>query len=308
MFFLFKITEVDMAKKHLFAVWFQQIRGPFLFLSVALTLIGIATAHWHGFGNLRHSVLLTAGVVLAHMSVNLFNEISDYKSKIDENTVRTPFSGGSGMLQSGRTKVGRATWAAYLSLLAAGAIGFYFCLVSGWMILFFMVCGALAVRFYTSYLAKWLLGEWVSGLTLGSFVVIGSHYALTRFMTTDIIYIALVPGILTALLLFLNEFPDAEADRKGGRRHLVIFFGTRKSARIYAGAVSLLFALIAAGPFVENIPYTALIALATLPLGAAAVFLTLKHHDQPERLVRAQGLNVALVILTDLLLAVAYFL
>jgi 1,4-dihydroxy-2-naphthoate octaprenyltransferase len=296
------------SKKYLFGVWFQQIRGPFLILSIALALIGIATAHWHGFGNIWHSLLLTAGVALAHVSVNLFNEISDYKSKIDDNTARTPFSGGSGMLQSGRTTVGRVTWVAYFALLAAGAIGLYFCLVSGWLILFFMACGALAVRFYTSHLAKWLIGELVSGLTLGSFVVIGAHYALTSFMTLDIIYISIVPGILTALLLFLNEFPDAEADRLGGRRHLVIFFGKKTSAVIYACAMLLLFVLIAAGPFIENIPYTVLITLATLPLGVAAVFLTLKHYDDPVRLVPAQGLNVALVILTDLLLALAYFL
>jgi 1,4-dihydroxy-2-naphthoate octaprenyltransferase len=300
--------EVKVLKKKLFGVCFRQIRGPFLILSIALSLIGIATAWWHGFANIWHSLLLTAGVVLAHISVNLFNEISDFKTKIDENTARTPFSGGSGMLQSGRTTVSRVTWAAYLALLMAGAIGLYFCLVSGWMILFFMACGALAVRFYTSHLARWLIGEMISGLTLGSFVVIGVHYALTSFMTPDIIYISLIPGILTALLLFLNEFPDVEADHQGGRRHLVIFFGRKKSAWIYAGAIFLLFTLIAAGPFVQNIPYTVLIALATLPLGVAAVFLTLKHHDQPARLVSAQGLNVALVIITDLLLAVAYFL
>ena len=171
-----------------------------------------------------------------------------------------------------------------------------------------MACGALAIRFYTSHLARWGIGELVSGLTLGSFVVIGVHYALTRFMTPDIIYISLVPGLLTALLLFLNEFPDAEADRRGGRRHLVIFFGKKWSAVIYASAVLLLFVLIAAGPFFQNIPHAVLIALATLPLGFTAAFLTLKYHDDPARLVPAQGLNVALVILTDLLLAVAYFL
>ena len=297
-----------MSKKNLYAVWFQQIRGPFLSLAVVLTMIGIASAHWHGFGHFGHSLLLMAGVVLAHAAVNLFNELSDCKNKIDEHTARTPFSGGSGMLQSGRTTVGQVTWAAYIALLAAGAIGLYFCLVSGWPILFFMVCGALAARFYTSHLTRWFIGELVSGLTLGSFVVIGSHYALTSFMTLDIIYISLVPGILTALLLFLNEFPDAEADRLGGRRHLVILFGRRRAALIYAGAVFLLYALIAAGPFVENIPYMELIALATLPLGVAAVFLTLKYHDQPSRLLPAQGLNVAMVLLTDLLLAVAYFL
>lgn len=290
------------------AVWLQQIRAPFLILAVALTLIGIATATWHGFGHLGHSLLLMAGVVLAHTAVNLFNELSDYGTRIDENTVRTPFSGGSGMLQAGKTTVRQVTLAAYGALLAAGAIGLYFSLVSGWPILALMAIGAIAIRFYTSHLAKWMVGELVSGLTLGSFVVIGVHYALTRFMTLDIIYIALVPGILTALLLFLNEFPDAEADRKGGRLHLVIFFGRKKSALIYACSVFLLFALIAAGPFILNIPYTVLIALATLPLGVAAVFLTLKYHGEPTRLVPAQGLNVAMVILTDLLLAVAYFL
>ena len=297
-----------MLKKYLFGVWFQQIRGSFLILSIALTLIGIATAHWHGFGNIWHSLLLMVGVVLAHVSVNLFNEISDYKSKIDENTARTPFSGGSGMLQTGKTTSRQVTRAAYGALVAAGTIGLYFCLVSGWLILVLMAAGAITIRFYTSHLARWMVGELISGLTLGSFVVIGAHYALTNFMTLDIIYISIVPGILTALLLFLNEFPDVEADRQGGRRHLVIFFGRKKSAVIYACAVFLLFALIAAGPFLLNIPYTVLLALATLPLGVLAAAQVFKHHDDAARLVPAQGLNVALVILTDLLLAVAYFL
>jgi 1,4-dihydroxy-2-naphthoate octaprenyltransferase len=296
------------AKKNVAVIWFQQVRGPFLLLSVELTLVGVATAHWHGFGNLGHALLLMAGVTLAHAAVNLFNEISDFRSRIDEHTVRTPFSGGSGMLTSGQTTVAQVTWAAYAALAAAGIIGVYFCLVSGWLILIFMICGALAVRFYTTHLAKWMVGELVSGLTLGSFVVIGAHYALTRFITTDIIYISLVPGILTALLLFLNEFPDVEADRQGGRCHLVIAFGTKKCAAVYAAAVVLLFSLIALGPFVENIPYAVLISLAVLPLGALAVIRVFRDHADPPRLVQAQGLNVAMVLLTDLLLAVAYFL
>ena len=44
-----------------------------------------------------------------------------------------------------------------------------------------MICGALAVRFYTSHLAKWLIGELVSGLTLGSFVVIGCSLCADQF-------------------------------------------------------------------------------------------------------------------------------
>lgn len=286
--------------------WLQQVRVPFLLLAVALSLLGVATARWHGSVHAGQALLLGLGVVLAHASVNLFNELSDHRTGIDRHTRRTPFSGGSGMLQTKRTTPRQVAAAAYGTLLAAGAIGVYFFLASGWPILAFMACGALAIRFYTSHLARWGIGELASGLTLGSLVVIGCHYALTSFMTLDILYVSIPPGILTALLLFLNEFPDAEADRRGGRRHLVILLGTKRSAVLYAAAVLLVFALIALGPFVLNIPWATLIALVAAPLGAAAAVLAHRHHGDPPRLVQAQGLNVALVIATDLLLALGY--
>jgi 1,4-dihydroxy-2-naphthoate octaprenyltransferase len=300
--------EDGMRGKQSLVTWLQQVRAPFLLLAAALTLLGVATACWHGSCHAGHSLLLGLGVVLAHASVNLFNELSDFRTGIDRHTTRTPFSGGSGMLPAGRTTPRQVALAAYGTLLAAGAIGAYFFLASGWPILAFMACGALAIRFYTSHLARWGIGELASGLTLGSLVVVGCHYALTSFMTLDVLYIAIPPGLLTALLLFLNEFPDAEADRRGGRRHLVILLGTRGAARAYAGAVVAVFALIALGPFVLNIPWATLIALAALPLGAAAAVLALRHHADPPRLVRAQGLNVAMVLVTDLLLALGYLL
>lgn len=297
-----------MVRKRFWRVWLQQVRAPFLVLSVALVLLGAATAHWHGFAHAGHALLLGLGVVLAHAAVNLFNELSDHRTGIDRHTARTPFSGGSGMLQAGLTAPPQVAAAAYGCLLAAGAIGIYFTLASGWPILVLMAVGALTVRFYTSHLSRWGIGELASGLALGSLVVIGVHYALTRFMTLDILYISAIPGLLTALLLFLNEFPDAEADRRGGRRHLVIRCGKKTCALIYSLTVFAVFALIALGPFILNIPYAVLIALATLPLGAAAAVRTLRHHDDSPRLVAAQGLNVALVIATDLLLALGYFL
>lgn len=297
-----------MTGKERLGIWLQQVRAPFLMLAVALALLGVATARWHGFFRLGHALLLGLGVVLAHASVNLFNELSDHRTGIDAATARTPFSGGSGMLQSGKTTPRQVARAAYGALLAAGAIGAYFAWVSGWPILVLMACGALAIRFYTSHLARWGVGELASGLTLGSMVVVGCHYALSSFVTADILYISIPPGILTALLLFLNEFPDAEADRRGGRRHLVILLGKKRSAALYAAAVLLAFALIGAGPLLMNVPYAAWLALAAFPLGATAAVLAWRHRDDPPRLVRAQALNVAMVIATDLLLAAGYWL
>ncbi len=297
-----------MPEKGRIGIWFQQIRGPFLILPLALTLIGVATARWHGYHHWLHSILLLVGVMLAHASVNLFNELSDFHTRIDDFTVRTPFSGGSGMMQSGQTTPQAVRAAAYGTLAAAALIGIYFCLVSGWFILMLMVAGAVVIRFYTSHLAKWLIGEIVSGLTLGTFVVWGVHYALARSLPSDVLFISIPPGLLTSLLLFLNEFPDLEADRKGGRRHLLTQFGRRTCAWIYSFSLATVYGMILAAPFLFKAPRTVLIALLTLPLGALAARIALKYPEDHAKMVSALGMNVGVVILSDLLLAVGYLL
>lgn len=295
-------------KNNFLVTWFLQIRGPFLMLPFVLVLIGIAAAYKDGYQNWGHSVLLIVGAVLANISVNLFNEVSDYHTRIDAHTMRTTFSGGSGMLQAGKTSPKTVLVVAYGTLVAAAAIGFYFCFTKGWLLLIPMVTGGCAIRFYTSHFAKWLFGEFIAGLTIGTFVVLGTYYVLTGRLPVEIIFISVPPGILTSMLLFLNEFPDAEADGKGGRYHLVIHFGKATSARLYAVTLLIVYSLILAAPFILNIPYTVLIALMTSPLALKSVMRVLKYHSDTPRLIPALGMNVGIVIFTDLLLAVGYFL
>lgn len=282
------------------------MRAPFLILAVVLVLMGIATAQKKGDVNPFHAVLVMIGVILAHVSVNLFNELSDFRTGIDSRTERTPFSGGSGMLQSGRTTVRAVTVVAWTSLLAAAAIGLYFVIATGWLILVFMVCGAVAILFYTPFFARWLFGEIVSGLTLGSMVVMGTFFALTGTLEIEVVLLSVPPGILTALLLLLNEFPDRKADRMGGRRHLVIHFGTRRASLIYIVALALVYGIIIGMAVLRISPLTILISLIGLPLAIKAAVVTLKYHDNVKKMGPALGANVGVVILTDLLLAVAY--
>ena len=211
------------------------------------------------------------------------------------------------MMQAGHTTPSGVRLAAYGSMLTAAAIGVYFAYTTGWPVLLFMAAGGLAIRFYTSHLARWLIGEIVSGLTLGSMVVLGTYYALTGQVAPPVVVLSIPPGLLTFQLLFLNEFPDVEADTRGGRRHLVIQFGRRISARIYTVVLAVVYLTILVAPLLGYMRQTAWIALATLPLAIRAILLTLKHSEDIRGLVPALGLNVAVVIGTDLLLAVAYF-
>lgn len=283
---------------------FTQIRGPFLILAVVLVTIGAAGAANEGAVNRVSAVLLLAGVVLTHISVNLFNELSDFYTGIDHNTVRTPFSGGSGLLQQGITKPAQVRAAAIAALMGAGTIGVYFVIKAGWPVALFMAAGAAAILLYTPVLSHCLLGELAAGLTLGSMVVLGVFYSLTGMITPEILWLSVPPGILTGLLLFLNEFPDAEADKQGGRRHLVIVLGKRGSVYVYGAGLACTYLSIAGAYLFTDAPATVLMALATTPAAVRAVQITARNYGSVSGMIPALGLNVGVVIVTDLLLAV----
>ncbi len=301
-----------------FSAWMAQIRANFLILAVFLVGIGLAVT-WkfldpaYGEFNFLHAALIMTGVVLAHISVNLFNEYSDYKTGIDFNTKRSPFSGGSGMIVSGNTSPGSVRVAAITTLLTAFGIGVYFSIIAHWSVLLIAVLGGLTIVLYTPLLARFMLGELFSGLTLGTLVVIGTFIAMTatpdmslgQILSSDLILLSIPPGILTSLLLLINEFPDAEADRKGGRKHLVIRFGKQKAAYIYAFGVFVTFGIIIALPILGMASKWIYLALLPLPLALNASFIAIKHNQDDSKIVMAMGNNVITVLATDLLLAIA---
>lgn len=289
------------------AVWAAQVRAPFLLLAVVLVLIGGALAFHQGQFPVIRFILCMAGTILAHASVNLFNELSDYRTGIDARTRRTPFSGGSGNLQSGDTTPSQVRLASWGTLTAAGVIGVYLSWVSDWNLLFVVLAGALATVFYTTFLARIGLGEFFAGVALGSLVVIGTFVAMTGAVTATVILISVPPGILTALLLYLNEFPDLEADRAGGRRHLVILLGRKKASIVYVAAMAGCYLHMAVGILAGWFPGTLWIAFLTLPLAFKASMTALKDHENFEKMVSALGANVGTVLFTDLLIAIAFF-
>lgn len=300
-------------------VWLQQFRANFLILSVFLVAIGVGLAYKYqpaGIGiSIFDVVLVTIGTILAHSSVNLFNEYSDHKTGIDSHTKRTPFSGGSGMITQGHTSPRAVLVAAITTLLLATGIGVYFIIKAHPLIALIILIGGFSILFYTPFLSRYLLGELFAGLSLGSLVVLGAFIGLTAtpdmslwaFIPVEVIWLSVPPGILTALLLFLNEFPDVEADEKGGRRHLVIRYGKKLSATIYAIGVVLTFLAIFLYPVLGISSYWLYLALLPLPLAVSAIRVTLKHHSNPGQLIPAQGSNTMLVLAVDLFIAIAVF-
>jgi 1,4-dihydroxy-2-naphthoate octaprenyltransferase len=300
-------------------IWLNQIRANFLVLAVLLVLIGIALAYKylpeHHSINWFDSLLIIFGTVMAHASVNLFNEYSDHLTGIDQHTKRTPFSGGSGMMKSGWTEPSSVLIAAISTLLIAGSIGIYFGIIAHWTLFAIMLTGAFSIVFYTPLLTKLMLGELFSGLTLGTLVVLGTFVSLTAtpgqplstLLPLEVIMVSIPPGILTALLLLLNQFPDSEADKQGGRKHLVITLGYKGAAYIYTAGVIATFFTILVLPLAGISSYWLYLGLLPLPVIIPATMKTLKFYNNIEKLIPALGANIVTVLLTDALLALAIF-
>ncbi len=297
-------------------IWLAQTRANFLLLAVFLVAIGLAYAAKYGpetSFNWWHATLIMLGTISAHASVNLFNELSDYYTKIDFLTRRTPFSGGSGMLTQGKTKPAQVKSAAVVTLLFAAGVGAYFSLTAHWTVALISVIGAFTIVFYTNKLSKILMGELFAGIALGSLVVLGAYIAMngtpaasiSEIIPLEVWLISIPPGILTALLLLLNEFPDVEADKTGGRKHLVIKFGKKASARIYIAGMLAAFAVILLLPPAGISSFWLYLALLPLPIALKASQIAFKHGEDPEKLMPALGMNVMVVLATDLLIAIA---
>lgn len=295
-----------MAHVNTISVWLREARANFLLLAVALVMVGGAAAKHAGTFHIGLFLLTMTGVLIAHASVNFFNEYSDWRSGIDSHTLKTPFSGGTGTLQEGLLKPSHVRIAAWGTLTVAFLIGLRLAFLSGWPVLLLMAVGGLTTILYTEYLARWTLGELASGLALGSLVVLGAFYVQTGAFTSTSVWASVPPGLLTFLLLFLNEFPDTDADRAGGRRHLVIVLGKPRAAVLYAVLLCGVYLCIGAGVLVGGMPPWTLLGLLTLPLAVRTALLVLRHRADTPRLIPALGMNVLVVLATDFLLAAGF--
>jgi 1,4-dihydroxy-2-naphthoate octaprenyltransferase len=282
-------------------------RAPFLVLPVTLVAVGSAAAARAGHFDLPRALLALVGLVALHAAVNAFNEASDFKTGIDLETERTPFSGGSGTLPAGRLGY-RHAFAVGVAGSAIGlAVGVWFLLVVGWPLVPILLLGALAVLTYTDVLARGYVGEFFAGLGLGFLPVLGSYLVQAGSVSALAVAVSLPAFFMTFNLLLLNEFPDEIADRKGGRRNLVLLIGRPAAAAVYVAAVLLTGISIVVPSLAGLSSFFTLAALLPALLLVPALRWALLSPREPVPHA-ALGANVGWILLTNLVLAGALLL
>ena len=290
-------------------VIFGPMRLPFLILPPACVALGAGTAVWSGSEiNLLYLVLAFVGAVSAHISVNALNEYDDFKSGLDFNTRRTPFSGGSGTLPQRPDKAHVALITGLVALATTAIIGIYFVFVRGPWILPLGVLGLITIAAYTKWLTRNPFFCLIApGLGFGPLMVMGTHFALTGSYSWTAFVASLVPFFLVSDLLLLNQFPDVEADRGIGRSHLPIVIGRKASVTIYGVFLAGAYASIVLGYLAGVLPLSSLVALVSIALAVTTVRGAARYANDIPQLIPYMGRNVVINILTPVLLAISLF-
>lgn len=287
--------------------WLRAIRVRYLLASVIAVSNGIALAFWKNKQiDLSDAILTFVGVICLHASIDLLNDYWDYKRGIDTATRRTKFSGGTGVLPENLLKPGNVYFVGLIFLLIGTLIGMYFVVIRGIVIALLLGFAILSVYFYSTSIVNLGLGEAFVAIK-GTLIVVGSYYVQTWSIGVGVVFVGIIMGILSASVLFVNSFPDYQADRSRGRRTLVILLGRQRAVKIFPWIILCTYVLIIAGIFLGYLKIYSLASLLSLPFAVRAIKRISKSYQDVEKLVPVMGATVAYSRVTGVVLAASLF-
>ncbi len=280
--------------------WMQGIKAPFLSLSVVLVFLGTAVGLADGSFFLSRSLLALLGLLLVHASVNLLNEYSDFRTGIDFHTTRTPFSEAVEWLIAG-SLCPRRVWL-HRTCRAEGPSGCF--MWSEYLVLPLLLNrGSPLLLSDFPHEPRW--GSSARGGT-GLLPILGASFIQTGYYSPGALGAGIPAGILTLNLLLLNEFPDLEADLRGGRKNLLTLFGKDAAGKIYTLLLVFMYIWIVAAVVVGIIPVYCLVALLTLVIALRPMAWAWKGGRDMAGMIPALSHNIVTNLVTQVLLGVGF--
>ena len=287
-------------------LWFRAIRIKFLLASIIAVTNGIAINYWmSGEFDFGYALLTYFGILCLHISVDLLNDYSDYKRGIDTNTNRTKFSGGTGVIPENLINSRLIYMAGIIFLILGGLVGLYFVTIKGIIILVLLTFAIISIYFYSTNIVNAGLGEIFVAIK-GCMIVLGSYYIQSDTINLTSVYVGIIVGLLSAVILLVTSFPDYNADKNSGRRTLVILMGKKNSVKLFAIIISITYAMIMSGSIIGIIPVYSVIGLLSMPFAVKAIF-KLRKFNESTQLVSSMGNSIIYSRLCGILLAFSFF-
>ncbi len=289
--------------------WIVAIRAPFFTASAIPVLVGTALA-WNMTGRFDwfKFILVLIGVPMFNAGTNLANDYYDHKTGNDEINVNpTPFSGGSRVIQKGIVPPRHMLIGSFIFFGLGSVIGLYLNAVTpGNLILYLGIFGLVTGFFYTAapiLIGYRGIGECIVGLDLGVLTIIGAYYVQAHSLNWSVFWISLPIGFLVAAILYINQFPDYDADKAVNKKHLVVRLGKKRAVYGYYFLIAATYLVIAGSVIFKMVTAFTLISFLTLPISLGAIKILKSNYDKIAELIPAQAKTVQTHLFTGLLLS-----
>ncbi len=311
---------VDVKKPPFIGLWLKAMRVPFLQATFVPVILGGVVA-WEIAGKFSWTTFLLTllGASLIQIASNMFNDYFDFKSGNDfQVRHKNPFAGGGRILTAGLIQPSTHLIVSTSCLILGSLIGFYFIFALGlYQLFWFGLIGVVSAYFYVGppfKLAYRGVGEFLVGLNFGPVMTLGAFYVQTGSLATATVpLLASIPvGLLIAAVLWINEFPDMDADKAVGKKTLVLRLGYLRSVTVYVGLLAtsyflvLLYAVLKIFGSFPITSYTTLIALFSLPFALKAVRILRANYKDPHAIIPANANTIILHLAFGLLAIVGF--
>ena len=288
------------------STWFRIIRIRFLLSSVIAVCLGLAINWWQNQTmDVINAALTFAGVISLHASVDLLNDYWDFKRSIDVKTKRTKFSGGTGVLPEGLLQPRQVYVTGVIALILGAVIGSYFIFVNGITIAIILAFAVISIYFYSTRIVDSGLGE-VFVAIKGIMIVLGTYFVQSSEIRTEPVLGGIVLGALSSMVLFVNSFPDFDADKASGRRTIVILLGKKRASSAIWIFPLVAYLAIIAGVAAQILPILSLITLFTIPLLIKSGLGLKQSFEDIEKLVPVMSSCVLYSRITGILLVLSF--
>jgi 1,4-dihydroxy-2-naphthoate octaprenyltransferase len=225
-----RITHEEWDGLDIISRWLIATRAAVLIMTfISAALAGIF-AYRDGHFNLGLWLLLVIGLVFAHATNNLINDLTDSSRGVDkDNYFRTQY-GPQPVEQGLLSRRQVLTYIAVTGLIAVAA-GLYLVILRGpyaWML---MGLGVVFVLFYTWPLKYIGLGEIAVIVVWGPLMVGGGYFVITGSWSWNVVLASLPYALGVTMVIFGKHIDKLELDKEKGIHTLPVLIG-EKAARI----------------------------------------------------------------------------
>jgi len=298
------------AFKNPFARYFAATRPAFLTASLMGCLIGLSVAGLGGASFDAPLALVTLlFAMLAHAAANVLNDYYDAQNGTDACNVERifPFTGGSRFIQNGVLTPAQTRNFGFALLTGVALAGLWLMLRTDFQLAYIGLAGLFIGWAYSAPPFRLNSRGWGELCIAGGFllIVVGADFVQRRGFSAAPFIAGLSYALLAANLLYINQFPDRNADKAVGKLHWVARLDVPQARWGYVLIVLFAYLWLIMSVAMGGLPMSAFAALLALPLSVKAAHILLRHASEPQQLGGAIKLTIAAMLLHGALLSLA---